>query len=578
MIGTQLDNYRVDEKIGEGGMGAVYRAYDVMLEREAALKFLRPELSAQPDLIERFRSEAKAVARLNHANVAGIYGLHHHQTDLFMAMEFVPGPTLHEVIASQGRLPVGHAVAIAAAVLSALEYAHAQGIVHRDIKTANIIVRPDGRVKVMDFGIARVLGSQRHTRTGFAVGTLAYMAPEQIQGLEVDGRADIYSLGIVLYEMLSGRTPFAGGTDWQMMQSHISMAPPPLSSSVEVPEEVERVVMRALAKEPVDRFASATEFRRALKASLPPGAFDAAVEEAGVSTSRAGASGPDDETVVRSALAPTPPLGTVPAAGSVAATAVARETGAGATAEPGTPTTTVPTGQSVTPVPAVGATAVPARSRRPLAIAAGAVVLVGAAAAVWLTLGARPAPVPPKTEASAASVAPPTVPAPGPAREPAPVGTTGTAGSTVASPEKPLVPPQPGRTAPEASPKARAAGAPTAPVQPVLQFDKVRLVTQAGNTEREVNVLLRFEGPRLAAVVPGSLTELRSVAYRDITSATYAQRRGGGFLGRGTRHWLELEGRMGSLAFRLDKSNGQRIVSELERRWGHAVATDVPKK
>ena len=199
MIGAQILNYRIVEKLGDGGMGSVYKAVDVMLEREVALKFLRPELAEQPDLVERFRSEAVVLARLTHQNVASLFGLHRHGNDFFMAMEYVPGKTVEALLKQNGRLSVEHASQVASHVLHALDYAHRHGVVHRDIKSANIIVTPGGNVKVMDFGIARVLGTERRTRVGFVVGTIGYMAPEQIQGLDVDGRTDIYAVGVVLY-------------------------------------------------------------------------------------------------------------------------------------------------------------------------------------------------------------------------------------------------------------------------------------------------------------------------------------------------------------------------------------------
>ena len=264
MIGTQIGNYRIIEKLGEGGMGEVYRAVDVMLERDVALKFLRPELAGQPDLVERFRSEAVVLARLHHPNIASIYGLYRDGEHFCMAMEFVRGETLEITLARDGVFTAGRTAAVAADVLAALDYAHRQGIVHRDIKTANIIVGADGVAKVMDFGIARVLGGQRHTKVGFIVGTLAYMSPEQIKGEELDGRSDLYSLGIVLYEMLAGRPPFQADTEWALMQAQVQHAPPPLSTFTSVGPPLENVVHRALEKVPADRFQSASEFRQAL--------------------------------------------------------------------------------------------------------------------------------------------------------------------------------------------------------------------------------------------------------------------------------------------------------------------------
>lgn len=268
MIGTQIENYRILERIGDGGMGSVYRALDVMLEREVALKFLRPELAEQPDLVQRFRAEAVVLARLNHQNVAGLFGLHRHGTEFYMAMEYVPGKTVEALLKEKGRLPVEHAVQIAGHVLQALDYAHRHGVVHRDIKSANIIVTPAGGVKVMDFGIARVLGTERRTRVGFVVGTIGYMAPEQIQGLDVDGRTDIYAVGVVLYEMLTGRMPFQGESEYAVMQAQVQQMPVPPRTYADIPIPIETALMRALAKQPGERYQTAAEFNASLQAAF----------------------------------------------------------------------------------------------------------------------------------------------------------------------------------------------------------------------------------------------------------------------------------------------------------------------
>jgi serine/threonine-protein kinase len=265
-IGTQVDNYRIVEKIGEGGMGAVYRAVDVMLERDVALKFLHAQFSREPELVQRFRAEAMLLARLNHQFIAPIFGLHRHGDDLFIAMEYVPGETLDASLTRIGRFPCDAAIHVTSMLLQALDYAHRLGVVHRDIKPGNIILTPIGTAKVMDFGIARVLGSERRTRVGSIVGTIAYMAPEQIQGADTDQRADLYSVGVLLYEMLAGRVPFEGDTDWKLMQAQIHQAPPPLRERISLPEGLERVVMKALEKAPDARFQNAAEFQRAIDA------------------------------------------------------------------------------------------------------------------------------------------------------------------------------------------------------------------------------------------------------------------------------------------------------------------------
>jgi hypothetical protein len=261
------------ERIGEGGMGEVFRAIDTMLEREVAIKALRPELAARADLVERFRVEAIALAKLNHPNIATVYSfLRDHET-CFMVMQYVPGHTLEHVLHQRTRLPWQEALGIVAQTLRALQHAHALGVIHRDLKPANLMVRPDGGVVVMDFGIARVLARARQTRSGNMVGTLEYNSPEQVQGKDVDGRADLYSLGVMLYEMLTGRLPFIADTEYELLRAHVErIPPPPRDLCRELPEAVEAIVMKAMAKDPGRRFADAGQFALAVEALLPGGA------------------------------------------------------------------------------------------------------------------------------------------------------------------------------------------------------------------------------------------------------------------------------------------------------------------
>src|SRR5499427_9767867 len=214
MIGNLIgNNYKITEKIGEGGMGSVYKGVDVMLEREVAIKVLRPELARQPDIVERFRSEAVTLAKLNHPNIATLFSFLRQGEDFFMVMEFVRGQTLDNLIRRSGAMPCDRAIGLFCQALEGIDHAHRMGIVHRDIKPANMMLTENGTLKVMDFGIARVLGTSRMTRQGNIVGTIEYMSPEAIQGQEVDLRTDIYSLGILLYELLTGRLPFDSDTE-----------------------------------------------------------------------------------------------------------------------------------------------------------------------------------------------------------------------------------------------------------------------------------------------------------------------------------------------------------------------------
>jgi serine/threonine-protein kinase len=262
MIGTTVGSYRIAEKIGEGGMGAVFRGIDEMLEREVAIKMLRPELTSQPHVVERFRSEAVTLAKLNHPNIATLYSFLRQGEHFFMVMEFVKGETLDDVIRKYGAMPVPRAIELFCHALEGIEHAHKMGIIHRDIKPANLMLSQEGTIKVMDFGIARVLGTARLTRQGSVVGTIEYMSPEQVQGEEGDARSDIYSLGILFYEMLTGRVPFHSTSEFALMKAQIEEAPPPPRMfAPHIPVAVEQAIMRALAKKPDARYQSAGEFR-----------------------------------------------------------------------------------------------------------------------------------------------------------------------------------------------------------------------------------------------------------------------------------------------------------------------------
>lgn len=218
---NQIDNYRILEKIGEGGMGEVYKGIDVMLEREVAIKLLKPELSSKEDVVQRFRSEAVALGRLHHNNIAAVYNFGRYQDQYYMALEFVNGDTLENIIQQKGFLPWREAVHCAIAILEGLSHAHGFNIVHRDVKPSNIIVTANNELKILDFGIARILEKARLTRLGHLVGTLEYVSPEQLQGRETDERADLYSTAVVLYEMLIGRLPFEKSTDYDLIKSQI---------------------------------------------------------------------------------------------------------------------------------------------------------------------------------------------------------------------------------------------------------------------------------------------------------------------------------------------------------------------
>jgi len=269
MIGQTISHYKILDKLGEGGMGVVYKAQDLKLDRFVALKFLPAHVSVSEETKARFLQEAKAAAALNHAHICTIHGVEEEGGQMFIVMEYIEGGTLRE------KLPfskVNDALSVAIQIGEALQEAHSRGIVHRDIKADNVMLTSKGQAKVMDFGLAKLKGSLKLTKTSSTVGTLAYMAPEQIQGGEVDTRSDIFSFGVLLFEMLTGRTPFRGEHEAAMVYSIVNEAAEPIQKyRPEISSEVVHILEKALEKEPADRFQStadmAVDLRRALKQS-----------------------------------------------------------------------------------------------------------------------------------------------------------------------------------------------------------------------------------------------------------------------------------------------------------------------
>ena len=256
VIGTLIsERYRLDEKIGSGGMSSVYRAFDPTLERWVAIKLMHRDISNDPDQLERFRREARAVASLNHPHIVTVIDAGEDDGAPYIVFEYVEGETLKERIRRLGRLPVSEAVAYAIEIGRALEGAHANLLVHRDVKPQNVLIDPDGRAKVTDFGIARSLEAQGLTATGRVLGTTDYVSPEQALGHEVTGQSDIYSLGIVLYEMLTGETPFKADTQVAVAMKHVREPLPDVQRRrPEISASLARVVERATTKETQNRY------------------------------------------------------------------------------------------------------------------------------------------------------------------------------------------------------------------------------------------------------------------------------------------------------------------------------------
>jgi eukaryotic-like serine/threonine-protein kinase len=262
--------YQLEERVGEGGMSSVYRARDTVLDREVAVKVLHEHFSRDPEYVERFRREARAIAKLAHPNIVTVIDRGEVDGRQFIVFEHVPGPTLKDVIEHEGPLPVERALALAHQIARALAFAHELGIVHRDVKPQNVLVDPDGAAKVTDFGIARTLDIEDTlTETGTVLGTSDYIAPEQASGEPVDERSDQYSLGVVLYELLTGDVPYPAGNPMAVAMRHLHDPVPSVRAKrPEVSPRVDAIVSRALAKRPRDRFPSMEGMTAALEAAL----------------------------------------------------------------------------------------------------------------------------------------------------------------------------------------------------------------------------------------------------------------------------------------------------------------------
>ena len=605
MVGTTLGTYKVVEHLGDGGMGSVYRATDELLERDVALKFLRPALVGHPEIAERFRIEAVALARLQHPNIATLYGFVRSDERMFMVMEFVRGETVQALLEREGKLSVERALSICEEALLALEYAHSANIVHRDIKPANLMLGADGHVKLMDFGVARVLGTERYTRTGLAVGTVTYMSPEQINGpgVDVDGRSDIYSLGIVMYQLLTGHVPFSAESEYALMHAHLTTPPPAFSLVADVPQAVEAVVLRAIEKRPDARYQTPAEFRAAIvdaRAQIDGSLRRTTTRRPPRPAADAGAkrkklTDPGAPTVGVRAIKPRPSSGrhtakTTPAVELPKTELAVTAPAAGPASDPAPTTPAIP-------IPAVTQTGGPTPQKRPRwlnAAIAAAVFLMGAAGIAWILLSnaARPAPVdfaqapaaPPGIETEVQRPRDPTaeeiarltvVPASPPVVETptAPAAASGAASVAVAEAPAP---------APAAA--AEAPVVPAAPAVPTRTFENVRLAFREGNDNRERDIRLTF-GPA-AVVVADRRTgaSLNELEYSAISGATYVQareprwqeegarvdlapRRGSafGFL-TSSPHWLTLQTATEAVAIQVDGGIRRQVLSELAAR------------
>ena len=261
-----VDRYELGPVLGQGGMAKVHQGLDRQLGRQVAIKVLAPPFDRDREFVERFQREARAAAGLSHPNIVAVFDSGSDDGTHYIVTELVEGETLADRLRRDGPMPQAEAIAVAVDIARALAAAHERGLIHRDIKPGNVMLLPDSRVKVVDFGIARAAGSDTLTNTGVVLGSTAYLSPEQASGQPVDERADLYALGCVLYEMLTGRVPFSADTPIATMYRHVNEDPPPPSTFAPILSELEDIVMRALEKDPKRRFASASELEAALLA------------------------------------------------------------------------------------------------------------------------------------------------------------------------------------------------------------------------------------------------------------------------------------------------------------------------
>jgi eukaryotic-like serine/threonine-protein kinase len=265
--------YQIEELLGQGGMSSVYKAFDPNLQRMVAIKLVHPHLSNNQEFVRRFEVEATAVARLRHSNIIQVYDFNHDNNIYFMVLEFVAGETLQQRIkrlnAAGRSIPLAEVLHFTIDICKAADYAHQRGMVHRDIKPANVMLDMNGSAILMDFGIARIMGGQQHTATGAVLGTALYMSPEQIQGLHPDARADIYSIGVMLFESISGHPPFEADSVMTLMMMHMKDPVPDIESlHPGIPQTLKKIINRALEKDRTNRYQSGAEMAAALQKVL----------------------------------------------------------------------------------------------------------------------------------------------------------------------------------------------------------------------------------------------------------------------------------------------------------------------
>ena len=589
MIGTTVGKYRILDRLGRGGMGTVYKALDETLDREVAIKVLNPELG-DAEVLKRFRAEAVSLARLNHPGIATIYELHRQGDDLLMVMEYVRGETLQTLSERLGPLDPPQAAHICIQVLDALAHAHRAGVIHRDLKPANVMVADSGVVKVMDFGIARMMGSEHFTHAGYMMGTPAYMAPEQVLGHEIDGRADLYAVGVLFYRLLSRELPFQADTAIAMAQKQVADAPTPIATfRPDLPPWCEAVIARALSKAPADRFQTSEAFRTAIASAVTPVTLG---ELPTMATPTAGLLKTSDLTLSGARRAVAAPPVMTPPRNPAAGVATLGSSG------------TAPT----SPVERTGTTVVLGRAHL-ITLSALLLVLIGgiaalavavlknrnetqpaAAVAPALTSVASAAPEKPAVEA------PPALPAeavaqreiPQPVAVPptpsktvasAPAGTAEALGRSRASAKsvEPLPPPPP---APPAKPE----------VAPIV-FKDVKVAVAQGKGLRDRDAVLTLAGDHLSLSARAGAAQILSVDYASIARTVFSRSKQPKWTGpdgkemtasvdlgklgffRGDRNWLILLTAGDPVFIRFEDSDRRAVLAAVEERTGVRIET-----
>jgi len=547
MIGTTVGKYRIVERLGRGGMGIVYKGVDETLHREVAVKVLNPDIT-DSELLKRFRSEAISLARLNHPGIATIYELHQHGDDLLMIMEFVRGETLQTLSERVGPLEPPQAAHLSIQILNALAHAHRAGVIHRDLKPANVMVTDTGIVKIMDFGIARMLGGEQLTHAGSMMGTPAYMAPEQVLGGEIDGRADLYAVGVLLYRLLSRELPFKADTAIAMAQKQVADAPTPIRTfRPSLPPWCESLIITALSKAPADRFQTAEAFRAAILTAVTPAALeDMPTMLTAAPEARGTGFGSSDMTVEQGSSGEAPTMTrAVPNTGVSAAPSLP------AVAAPSSMT---PGSGTIPPVERTGTTVVLGRNHL-IGLAAVLVVLLGGLAALGFAAfrrgsdaaaSAMPTTSDPAAAAPAVPEAPvaPEPPAPGDtaavtdpalpavvAPTPAPTAALPPtkAGRAGTDPATRKTKPDPAKPAPVAvvEPVATPAAPPEEPPPPAppvlapITFPGIKVLVRQGDKLRESDAVMTLTGSDLSVQSAGK--DIVSVPFASIAQAFYSR-------------------------------------------------------